>query len=260
MNPNTDTSKPSLTPDAKTHFGYQETPVKEKAGKVAEVFRSVASSYDIMNDVMSLGLHRLWKKFTVEQAKIKPGYQILDLASGTGDLAAKFVKLVGKDGRVVMSDINQAMLDEGRKKLLDRGIFENIEFCLVDAEQIPFADNSFDLVTIAFGLRNVTDKDQALREMFRVLKPGGKAMILEFSKPPSTTLAKFYDEYSFKFIPKMGKYIADDEASYQYLVESIRMHPDQETLKAMMQQAGFDDCAYRNLTAGIVALHWGFKY
>lgn len=260
MKPKTEIKILPLAPDASTHFGYQETPVKEKAHKVAEVFRSVASSYDIMNDVMSLGLHRLWKKFTVEQAKIKPGYHILDLASGTGDLAAKFVKLVGKDGRVVMSDINQAMLNEGRKKLLDRGIFENIEYCLVDAEKIPFADNSFDLITIAFGLRNVTDKDQALREMFRVLKPGGKVMILEFSKPPSTTLAELYDKYSFKFIPKMGKYIANDEASYQYLVESIRMHPDQETLETMMTQAGFEDCTYRNLTMGIVALHWGFKY
>lgn len=243
-----------------THFGYQTIDADKKANKVAEVFTSVASNYDIMNDVMSFGMHRLWKKFTIDQAKIKPGQQILDLASGTGDLAAKFAKQVGKQGRVVVSDINEAMLNEGRKKLLDQGIIGNVDYKIVDAEHIPFDDNSFDLVTMAFGLRNVTHKDQALKEMYRVLKPGGKVMILEFSTPPSKTFAKIYDKYSFKFIPKMGKYIANDEASYQYLVESIRMHPDQETLKQMMSDASFEDCEYRNFTGGVVALHWGFKY
>lgn len=243
-----------------THFGYQTVESEKKAEKVAEVFSSVASRYDIMNDAMSLGMHRIWKKAAIDQAKIKPGQQILDLASGTGDLAAKFAKLTGKTGRVVMSDINQAMLTEGRKKMLDKGIIGNIEYKIIDAENIPFEDNTFDLVTIAFGLRNVTNKEKALSEMFRVLKVGGKAMILEFSTPPSKTFAEIYDQYSFKLIPKLGKYIADDEASYQYLVESIRMHPDQETLKTMMQTAGFEDVDYRNFTGGIVALHWGFKY
>jgi demethylmenaquinone methyltransferase/2-methoxy-6-polyprenyl-1,4-benzoquinol methylase len=246
--------------DKTTHFGYEQVAVTDKAKKVEAVFSSVASSYDTMNDVMSFGLHRLWKKFTIEQAKIKPGQKILDLASGTGDLAKAFSKRVGNSGLVVMSDINQDMLNQGRAKLLDQGIYKNLEFTLVDAEQIPFTDNHFDLVTIAFGLRNVTDKNQALREMYRVLKPGGKAMILEFSKPPVKALAKIYDVYSFKVIPKMGKTIANDEASYQYLVESIRMHPDQETVKNMLASAGFEDCEYRNLTGGIVALHWGFKY
>jgi len=243
-----------------THFGYQTVAVDKKAEKVAEVFSSVAENYDRMNDAMSMGLHRLWKKFTVDQAKIKPGQSILDLASGTADLAAKFAKKVGSTGRVVVSDINEAMLVEGRKKLLDQGIIGNVDYKIIDAETIPFDDQTFDLVTIGFGLRNVTNKEKALREMHRVLKIGGKAMILEFSKPRSETFAKIYDKYSFNIIPKLGKYIADDEASYQYLVESIRMHPDQETLKQMLYDAGFDDVDYCNFTGGIVALHWGFRY
>ncbi len=249
-----------MSENKSTHFGYETIATADKADKVKAVFKSVANNYDIMNDVMSFGMHRLWKKFTIDHAKIKPGQHILDLASGTGDLASKFAKLTGKQGRVVMTDINEAMLAEGRKKMIDQGLFENLEFTIVDAEHIPFDDNSFDVVTIAFGLRNVTDKDQALREMQRVLKPGGKAMILEFSQPPSKMMASIYDKYSFNIIPKMGKYIANDEASYQYLVESIRMHPNQDTLKQMMFDAGFEDCAYRNLTGGVVALHWGFKY
>ncbi len=243
-----------------THFGYETVATEEKANKVKAVFKSVAQNYDVMNDVMSMGMHRLWKKFTVDQAKVKPGQHVLDLAGGTGDLARKFAKLVGPTGKVVLSDINEAMLAEGRKNLINRGIVGNVDYKIVDAEAIPFDDNSFDLVTIAFGLRNVTHKDQALREMHRVLKPGGKAMILEFSTPPSETFAKIYDKYSFKLIPKMGKWVANDEASYQYLVESIRMHPNQETLKTMMLDAGLEDCDYRNFTGGIVALHWGFKY
>lgn len=243
-----------------THFGFTEVPLAEKAEKVSAVFESVAPNYDLMNDAMSFGLHRWWKQFAVDQAKVKPGQQILDLASGTGDLAAKFAKRVGPTGKVIMSDINPAMLAEGRKKLIDRGLFENLEFKIIDAESIPYDAASFDLVTIAFGLRNVTDKNQALCEMYRVLKPGGKALILEFSRPRSETLGKIYDKYSFNIIPKMGRYLADDEESYQYLVESIRRHPDQDTLKAMMTSAGFEDCEYRNLTGGIVAVHWGYKF
>lgn len=244
----------------KTHFGYQDIPKAEKVERVRAVFDSVANRYDIMNDVMSLGLHRVWKHYAVEQSGAKNGDQVLDLAGGTGDLTAKFAKRVGDTGKVVLSDINQSMLEQGRAKLLDQGIFANVDYVLADAEKLPFEDNSFTIVMIAFGLRNVTDKDAALREMRRVLKPGGKALVLEFSTPSSDALRRFYDKYSFNLIPKMGKWIADDEASYQYLVESIRKHPDQQTLKTMMQNAGFAGCQYRNLNGGIVALHWGYKY
>ncbi len=243
-----------------THFGYQEVPLEEKVNKVAEVFHSVAGKYDIMNDLMSFGVHRLWKRFTIDKSGVRKGQKVLDLASGTGDLAIKFSKIVGEDGQVIISDINESMLSEGRDRLLNKGIFKNVDFVLANAESLPFADNSFDCVTIAFGLRNVTDKDAALREMFRVTKPGGRAMVLEFSKPTSEAFSKIYDTYSFKILPKIGKYITNDEASYQYLSESIRMHPDQETLKSMMQDAGFEDAVYHNMTNGVVALHIGFKY
>lgn len=243
-----------------THFGYQQVNQEEKASLVAQVFKSVAPSYDLMNDLMSFGLHRLWKRFTIQQAAIKPGQFILDVASGTGDLAKEFAKLTGPNGKVIMTDINEAMLQAGRERLLDAGIIGNIEFMQADAEQLPFANNEFDLVTIAFGLRNVTHKDVALQSMYRVLKPGGKLLILEFSKPTTPLLNKLYDFYSFNFIPKIGGLVANDSESYQYLVESIRMHPNQETMKSMMETAGFEDVTYYNLCGGIVALHQGIKY
>lgn len=242
-----------------THFGYQDVPVEEKADRVAEVFHSVASRYDLMNDLMSGGIHRLWKRFTIELSAARPGQTILDIAGGTGDLAAKFSKIVGKDGLVVLADINDSMLNMGRDKLLENGIVGNTQFTQADAQYLPYKDNTFDCITIAFGLRNVTDKALALRAMLRVLKPGGRLLILEFSKPPSKTLAKLYDHYSFKVLPLMGKLVANDAASYQYLAESIRMHPDQESLKTMMQDAGFDQCCYYNMTGGIVAIHKGVK-
>ena len=241
-----------------THFGYQQVAVEEKVGLVGDVFHSVAHKYDIMNDVMSFGVHRLWKRFTIEQAAPRRGMKVLDLAGGTGDLARKFSQRVGEDGEVVLADINASMLAEGRRSLTDKGVVGNISYAQVNAECLPFESNSFDIVTIAFGLRNVTDKDAALRSIARVIKPGGKCLILEFSKPASSTLNKIYDEYSFKFLPVMGKLIANDAESYKYLAESIRMHPDQETLKGMMQDAGFDRCDYHNLTGGIVALHKGY--
>jgi demethylmenaquinone methyltransferase / 2-methoxy-6-polyprenyl-1,4-benzoquinol methylase len=243
-----------------THFGFSEVPVAEKARRVRGVFDSVAGRYDLMNDLMSLGIHRVWKRFTVEKAGLKPGMQVLDLAGGTGDLAALMAPRVAPGGRVVLSDINEAMLRRGRERLLDRGIAgECIEYCLADAEALPVEDASFDLVTIAFGLRNVTRKEAALAEMFRVLRPGGQLMILEFSRP-AAPIAPAYDLYSFRVLPAIGKLVAGDDASYRYLAESIRMHPDQETLQAMMAAEGFEDCRYHNLTGGIVALHRGWKY
>lgn len=243
-----------------THFGYQEVPVEEKVNLVADVFRSVAPKYDLMNDLMSMGMHRLWKRIVIAEAAIHPGQHVLDVAAGTGDLSFAFTEKVGKTGKVIMSDINEAMLKHGRDRITDKGIVGQIEYVLANAEQLPFADNQFDCITIAFGLRNVTDKAAALRSMYRVLKPGGKLLVLEFSHPSAPLLNKAYDLYSFHVIPKIGEYIANDKASYQYLVESIRMHPNQETLKAMMQTAGFEDVSYANLTGGIVALHKGFKY
>jgi demethylmenaquinone methyltransferase/2-methoxy-6-polyprenyl-1,4-benzoquinol methylase len=245
-------------PDDTTHFGYRSVSSDEKAGLVRDVFDSVASRYDLMNDLMSGGLHRLWKRFTINQAGLKPGNVALDLAGGTGDLAREFSKKVGKDGHVILADINAAMLRQGRSRLIDAGVSGNLSIAQVDAENLPFADSTFDCISIAFGLRNVTDKDAALRSMYRTLKPAGKAMILEFSEP-SAAIKPAYDLYSFKVLPVLGKLIAKDSDSYQYLAESIRMHPDQETLKSMMETAGFERCRYHNLAAGIVALHIGYR-
>ncbi len=243
-----------------THFGYQDVAKEEKAARVADVFHSVAAKYDIMNDLMSGGIHRIWKQFTIEVSRARRGQRILDIAGGTGDLAAKFSKIVGSTGQVILADINNSMLNVGRDKLTDKGIVSNIDYVQANAECLPFPDNYFDCITIAFGLRNVTDKDKALRSMYRVLKPGGQLLVLEFSKPSNPLVAKVYDQYSFKILPKMGAFIANDSESYQYLAESIRMHPDQETLKSMMLDAGFDACEYHNLTGGVVALHKGQKY
>ena len=255
MAPRTDSSdKPADT----THFGYKDVPVDDKADLVKGVFDSVASRYDIMNDLMSAGMHRLWKRYTVQHANARPGQVILDLAGGTGDLTREFARIVGPRGRVVLADINAAMLEHGRRRLVDAGIAGNVELAQVDAESLPFADNTFDRVSIAFGLRNVTHKEAALAEMQRVLKPGGKVLILEFSRP-SKAIKPAYDLYSFKVLPLLGRLVARDPDSYQYLAESIRMHPDQETLLGMMQDAGFERCRYNNLTAGIVALHTGHK-
>ena len=245
--------------DKTTHFGYKQVNVEEKAGKVAEVFHSVAGNYDLMNDLMSGGIHRLWKRVTIEMSEVRPGHSVLDIAGGTGDLAAKFSKIVGPEGTVVLADINDSMLKVGRDRLVDRGITDNVRFSQADAQYLPFPDNTFDVITIAFGLRNVTDKDMALRSMLRVLKPGGKLLVLEFSKPPNQLLSKIYDGYSFNILPKLGKLFANDADSYQYLAESIRMHPDQETLLSMMDNAGFEKTDYHNMTGGIVALHRGVK-
>jgi demethylmenaquinone methyltransferase/2-methoxy-6-polyprenyl-1,4-benzoquinol methylase len=243
-----------------THFGFTEIPSHEKADRVADVFHSVASKYDLMNDVMSFGMHRLWKRFTIGEANIRPGQCILDIAGGTGDLAKEFAKKTGPNGHVVLADINAKMLAEGRERLVNAGIVNTIFYVQADAENLPFPANFFDCISIAFGLRNVTDKAAALTSMYRVLKPGGKLLILEFSKPILPLLTTIYDKFSFNIIPKLGKWICNDEASYQYLVESIRMHPDQETLKDMMQKAEFEEVSYHNLSGGIVALHKGFKY
>jgi len=245
--------------DEKTHFGFAQVPVGEKAQRVADVFHSVADNYDIMNDVMSLGVHRLWKRFTLSQTGLKAGQKALDLAGGTGDLAMKMSAMVGPAGLVVLSDINGSMLRRGRERLIDHGIAGNVEYVQANAECLPFQDDTFDCITMAFGLRNVTDKDKALRSMYRVLKPGGRLLVLEFSKPVAPGLAPVYDVYSFKLLPLMGKLIAKDADSYQYLAESIRMHPDQNTLKGMMEEAGFNKVKYNNLTGGIVALHKAYK-
>ncbi len=242
-----------------THFGYQDVPVDEKVDRVAGVFHSVAAKYDVMNDLMSLGIHRVWKQFTLQHSGVRPGHTVLDIAGGTGDIAAAMARRVGRDGLVVLSDINDSMLTVGRDKLHNQGIVSNLEFAQANAEALPFEDNSFDCVTIAFGLRNVTDKDRALESMHRVLKPGGRVLVLEFSKPTVPGFAALYDQYSFNILPAMGKLVAGDAESYRYLAESIRMHPDQETLAAMMRSAGFERVDYHNLTAGVVALHKGVK-
>ncbi len=243
-----------------THFGYEQVAVSDKANKVADVFHSVADKYDVMNDLMSAGVHRLWKRYTIENSGAKKGDTILDLAGGTGDLAAKFTRIVGPEGLVTLSDINGSMLENGRERLTNMGIAGNIEYVQANAECLPFADNKYDLITIAFGLRNVTDKDAALKSMYRVLKPGGKLMILEFSKPVLPGLGTIYDQYSFKLLPLIGKLVANDGESYRYLAESIRMHPDQETLKGMLDDAGFERTSYHNMTGGVVALHTGYKF
>ena len=243
-----------------THFGYQTVDKKEKEGLVADVFHSVAAKYDVMNDFMSFGIHRLWKRFTIDASGVRPGQKVLDLAGGTGDLSGKFAELVGPTGQVILADINDSMLRVGQEKLRNKGIVGNINYVQANAEALPFADNSFDIITIAFGLRNVTDKDKALSSMYRVLKPGGRLLILEFSKPEHEILSKAYDVYSFNLLPIMGKLVTNDSESYQYLAESIRMHPSQEKLKEMMENAGFEEASFTNMTGGIVALHKGFKF
>ncbi|AMO67555.1 ubiquinone/menaquinone biosynthesis methyltransferase UbiE [gamma proteobacterium BDW918] len=248
-----------MADDKTTHFGYKTVDSKDKVKMVAGVFHSVAAKYDIMNDLMSGGVHRLWKRFTIELSGVRPGNKVLDIAGGTGDLAAKFSRLVGSSGKVVLADINDSMLTVGREKLTNKGIVGNIEYVQANAECLPFPDNYFDCITIAFGLRNVTDKDAALRSMNRVLKPGGRLLVLEFSKPVNPVIAKLYDRYSFDVLPKMGQLVTNDADSYRYLAESIRMHPDQDTLKGMMSDAGFVDVRYHNMTAGVVAVHRGIK-
>ena len=249
-----------------THFGYETIDSEEKEGRVGAVFDSVAGKYDLMNDVMSAGIHRAWKNWYVWQTGVEPGEAVLDLAAGTGDITLRLAKRMrGKgagadiEGRLVSSDINAAMLKIGEERLTNKGWLKNLEFVIANAEALPFADNSFDLITMAFGLRNVTHQDKALAEMARVLKPGGRVLVLEFSRPKNAVINRFYDWYSFTFLPKMGALIAKDADSYQYLAESIRMHPPQEELKAMFAAAGLADCEYQNLSNGIVAIHKGVK-
>ncbi|WP_058498704.1 bifunctional demethylmenaquinone methyltransferase/2-methoxy-6-polyprenyl-1,4-benzoquinol methylase UbiE [Legionella gratiana] len=243
-----------------THFGYTTVAWNEKEKKVAEVFHSVAKNYDLMNDLMSFGIHHLWKRYTIELSRVHPGQFVLDLAGGSGDLTQLLCTKVGDTGRVILADINSAMLHVGRDRLLDAGLYKNIDYVQANAQALPFADNCFHCITMGFGLRNVTDKEEALRSMYRVCKPGGKVMILEFSTPTLPGLKPIYDWYSFHILPKIGKIFAQDETSYQYLAESIRMHPNQMELKKMIEHAGFEDCHYDNLSGGIVALHIAYKY
>ena len=247
-------------PTSTTDFGFQQVPVAEKQARVRAVFESVAGNYDLMNDLMSAGTHRLWKRFTLSQTGLRPGQRALDVAGGTGDLSTGMCKQVGSDGLVVLTDINAAMLAEGRNAMTDRGTVANVRFSLANAERLPFPDSSFDCVTIGFGLRNVTDKMAALRSMQRVLKPGGQLLILEFSHPVAPGLKPLYDAYSFSVLPWLGKVVARDEASYRYLAESIRKFPKQKTLLEMMREAGLEGCRYHNLTGGIVALHRGYRF
>ena len=248
---------------ASVDFGYQQIDAAAKAGRVRAVFDSVADRYDVMNDLMSFGVHRLWKRFLLSQTALRAGQAALDVAGGTGDIAAGLARQVGtrdRGGRVVLTDINAAMLQHGRDRLLDEGLAANVDYVQGDAERLPFADRSFDCVTIAFGLRNVTDKDAALRSMFRVLRPGGQLLVLEFSKPVAPGLAPLYDAYSFRVLPALGRLVAGDADSYRYLAESIRTFPDQPTLLVMLRTAGFEGCRHHNLTGGIVALHRGWRY
>ncbi len=247
-------------PSATTDFGYQQVPVSEKAGKVAEVFTAVADQYDLMNDLMSFGVHRLWKRYATGISGFKRGDTLLDLAGGTGDITRLLVNKVGKTGQVILADINAEMLSHGRDRCIDAGIINTVDYAQVNAECLPFADQSFDGVTIGFGLRNVTNKFSALQSMHRVIKPGGKLMVLEFSQTRLPGLKQLYDAYSFSVLPALGKWIAGSSDNYRYLAESIRMHPDQERLKALILQAGFDECDYHNLAGGIVALHIAYKY
>jgi demethylmenaquinone methyltransferase/2-methoxy-6-polyprenyl-1,4-benzoquinol methylase len=242
-----------------THFGYQEVPTADKAGRVREVFDSVAGRYDVMNDLMSLGVHRLWKRFTIAQTGLREGERALDVAGGTGDLTIGMARQVGRSGEVILTDINERMLREGRGRLVDAGIAGNVRCAVADAERLPFPDRAFDCVTIAFGLRNVTAKDAALAEMYRVLRPGGQLLVLEFSHPVAPGLKPVYDAYSFRVLPLMGQLVAGDADSYRYLAESIRMHPGQDELLEMFEAAGFEQCRYHNLTGGIVALHRGYR-
>lgn len=242
-----------------THFGFREVPLGTKKALVNEVFRSVSGKYDLMNDLMSLGIHRLWKRFAIQASGVRGGAKVLDVAAGSGDLAAKFARRVGRQGLVVLSDINESMLARGRARLADEGIAGNVEFVRADAENLPFRADYFDCVSIAFGLRNVARMDRALASMWHVLKPGGRLLVLEFSRPRSEGLRKIYDAYSFAVLPRLGKMVVGDEQSYRYLVESIRRHPDQETLQQMMERCGFERVQYFNLSGGIVALHKGFK-
>lgn len=241
-------------------FGFERVPRVEKSRRVGQVFDSVAGRYDVMNDLMSFGVHRLWKRFTIELSGVRAGQRVLDLAGGTGDLSDPLARRVGSGGLVVLSDINAAMLGRGRERLVNRGLAGNIQYVQANAEGLPFADSAFDCITIAFGLRNVTDKAAALSSMHRILKPGGRLLILEFSKPVLPALSKVYDQYSFRVLPLMGRLVANDANSYRYLAESIRMHPDQDTLKGMMEGAGFERCQFYNMTGGVVALHRGYKF
>lgn len=242
-----------------THFGYQQIPLADKARRVGEVFSSVADRYDLMNDLMSFGIHRVWKRFALSQTGLQPGQTVLDVAGGTGDLARGVARQVGETGRVVLADINAEMLEHGRRRLVDAGLAGNVDYVQADAEQLPFPDRHFDCITIAFGLRNVARKEAALASLYRVLKPAGRMLILEFSKPVMPGLKPIYDWYSFAVLPRLGQIVAKDKASYRYLAESIRVHPDQETLKQMLQAAGFERCDYLNLSGGIVALHRGYR-
>lgn len=249
-----------MTNENTTHFGFKTVAAEEKVKLVRGVFDSVAGQYDIMNDLMSLGIHRIWKRVAVQLSNVRAGDRVLDLAGGTGDLTLLFEKRIGKTGSIVLADINSQMLRTGRDRLIDKGVINAISYAQVNAECLPFASNSFDCVCIAFGLRNVTDKDAALRSILRVLKPGGRLIVLEFSHPTDKITETVYDFYSFKLLPKIGAIVAKDEDSYRYLAESIRMHPKQDVLKAMMEQAGFDRCDYFNMTQGIVAVHRGYKF
>ncbi len=253
-------SDPSERSERVADFGYEQVPWGEKKARVRGVFDSVASRYDVMNDAMSGGLHRLWKRFAIAKTGLRPGQQALDVAAGSGDLAAGLARRVGAGGRVVVTDINAAMLEEGRTRLLNAGIAGNVEYVQADAEQLPFAAGSFHCVTIGFGLRNVTDKERALASLYSVLKPGGRLLVLEFSHPAARSLRTLYDLYSFSVLPWLGRRVAGDEQSYRYLAESIRRFPDQDTLRDMMTDAGLQDCRYHNLSGGVVALHKGFRY
>jgi demethylmenaquinone methyltransferase / 2-methoxy-6-polyprenyl-1,4-benzoquinol methylase len=249
-----------MADDQSTDFGYARVALDEKARRVRGVFDSVAGNYDLMNDLMSAGAHRLWKRFTLALANLRAGQQALDVAGGSGDLAAGMARQVGERGLVVLTDINAAMLERGRDRLIDAGLVGNVRYVQANAERLPFADGTFDCITIGFGLRNVTDKAAALASMRRALRPGGQLLVLEFSHPVAPGLKPLYDAYSFRVLPWLGKVVARDEASYRYLAESIRVHPDQDTLLKMMQEAGLEGCRYHNLTGGIVAVHRGYRY